>query len=910
MTTLLILAATTISTLYQNDFTTRTSAEPLGAAWSVYKYDKGGPVAYDYQATDKFQYYYGPYPDGSDGKTFSQQDGWFKARIHGNTNYDRNRGRTTISTDENPSLVFSDKNGVNGLDATNHAALVYHPLRNVFSNGVLKVQFDIRQPGGSTASALYSWLRLVYRKYANPNSQVDASQYFPFELGLSSDGFSGGWRKAGDDDNKRTFNYFSRTASRYPTGLGWYRYCVTCDLDASTFAFDLYELGSAPIPMDQVPYAAPVVSMANLQFVKTLDANMGGVAAVGIRTACCDTLGYYGEASCNNDYCYRYDNIKVSWKAPSSGNFVDCYRNDFSASRRRTIDGSATTEFTYPTVADNAPADQTFTYATSMVRASTDFSATGKPGLTAYWDTTLPVQRAGIDGWRIGQAGSGYKGVFALTTEGSNRVGLFTKNMMVIQPMCADVTNGVTKFEYDFRMPKGWNGGTKRSQLALISNKGYAEENNFMNNFTLLTVAPGSTDGKTATGLSLTTSKKDYVVGDYHAGWSGKFTALNWYRVRIFIDLDAAKYWFEIYELGDKAPADPDAVTLGDPVVSQDKTDLCDPSDATKSPIKKYGKAIGAYGFTSWNDPSLDKDYAIYVDNIRFWKQNGEDWDIVFKNDFSTSVRYGVTRKEYRLNKSGYNDRPQDDVDNWTSVAPNNGAMFVAGTNTVLDSGKNALALVQPLGRSIRNGKMTAQFDVRVPDYWPESADKSKEYFWFQLGGGALASASTWKTRAYHDIESRAIRIGMQLGYSGSNPLTDDFGIRNKTALISSSLNANGSSIKTGATHVNATCVGHWIRMRIEADMDRKIWDGYVYDMGTAHPTLDTPDGTQLNTGSNFTGNWQDLRFTSDEPITHLQIIGGYNPSHSPWRDDLPGAVLVDNIKVCHDKQGLYIHVR
>ena len=60
MTTLLVLAATTISTLYQNDFTTRTSAEPLGAAWSVYKYDKGGPVAYDYQATSSFQYYYGP----------------------------------------------------------------------------------------------------------------------------------------------------------------------------------------------------------------------------------------------------------------------------------------------------------------------------------------------------------------------------------------------------------------------------------------------------------------------------------------------------------------------------------------------------------------------------------------------------------------------------------------------------------------------------------------------------------------------------------------------------------------------------------------------------------------------------------------------------------------------------------
>jgi hypothetical protein len=52
MTGLLVLTAAA-ALLYENDFSTRTSAEPPGAAWSVYTYDKGGPLAYDYLEPDK-----------------------------------------------------------------------------------------------------------------------------------------------------------------------------------------------------------------------------------------------------------------------------------------------------------------------------------------------------------------------------------------------------------------------------------------------------------------------------------------------------------------------------------------------------------------------------------------------------------------------------------------------------------------------------------------------------------------------------------------------------------------------------------------------------------------------------------------------------------------------------------------
>ena len=73
--------------------------------------------------------------------------------------------------------------------------------------------------------------------------------------------------------------------------------------------------------------------------------------------------------------------------------------------------------------------------------------------------------------------------------------------------------------------------------------------------------------------------------------------------------------------------------------------------------------------------------------------------------------------------------------------------------------------------------------------------------------------------------------------------------------------------------------------------------------MGTDQPTLATADGTQLE-------SWQDLGFNFNEPISHIHIIGGRSPSYMPWRDDAPGALMVDNIRIRYDQVGTRLILR
>ena len=67
--------------VYENDFAVRTSAEKHSSVWATYVYDKGGPLAYDYDHTDSFNTLTGIYPwqgTASGMVPYSQQDGWFK----------------------------------------------------------------------------------------------------------------------------------------------------------------------------------------------------------------------------------------------------------------------------------------------------------------------------------------------------------------------------------------------------------------------------------------------------------------------------------------------------------------------------------------------------------------------------------------------------------------------------------------------------------------------------------------------------------------------------------------------------------------------------------------------------------------------------------------------------------------
>ncbi len=238
---------------------------------------------------------------------------------------------------------------------------------------------------------------------------------FPLEVGLTSGYLAGGWRPAESNEGVRVYYTFGAV-----TALHWYRYYITYNIDNLTFDFDVYDLGTERIPMDLMPSSSPKASRSGL-FRHSL-AVRGGISGVMIRHTGQDTGALYGEEGYNDDKAFKIDNIKVAWQKPGTTGYVDCYRNDFTKSERRTIDGRPQMSHTY--VQKEVSDSLDFTYRSEFVRASSDRTANGTPHLTPRYDSSTrdgKAQLIGIDGWRISGHKS-YQNNLVVTTNNANQM--------------------------------------------------------------------------------------------------------------------------------------------------------------------------------------------------------------------------------------------------------------------------------------------------------------------------------------------------------------------------------------------------------------------------------------------------------------------------------------------------------
>lgn len=928
MTTFLILAATTISTLYQNDFSTRTSAEPLGSAWTTYRYAPRVPIAYNFEnngisSTGRLTTPYDFWTMSAPGK--GNQDGWTKCFSDGRYN---NNCFVTVSDETNPALVFTDKDvmigGSNTL-AVLHSVTLMHPLRNVFTNGVLKAQFDIRQPKYDDSS-IFSWFRLM-EEY-DMDLTKGSNGNFPIELGLSAGSLSGGWREAGMADGERVFKSSSGEGCGGATTGHWYRYYITYRLapgDAARADFEAYDMGMDRLPMDTRPSGSPKWQHENLLFRRNLSATMGGISGIMIRFYHVDTKGYYGETGYDDDRAYKYDNIKVAWQAPGTTAFVECYRNDFTTSKRRTVDGSASVTYAYAQETLEQTTTFDYEYATvtkslldgittdqnekkpnsndyyAFIRDASDHTGGSTPYLgSAYLGTRANQPHpVGVDGWRI--AGHASYQAQPVVTRVNGNLALYCAGFgMARQLMCEEITSGKVKFEFDQRMPAGWT-GTPRCDIDLISRKGYDEGYNNTDNSSIRA-------GLSSTGTSGAKTKIEKSYSFYAWGkcqndtQATNYKPLTWYRIQEFVDLDNKKADIYVYEIGADAPATPEAFDSSDTSTAIAK--YIGVTFDNWAAAKSYQTGIAAWGFTNFLESQDDvkdadgttipaDDVRALIDNVRFWKQDGESWKLLFQNDFKKCTRV-FTGKKGKISLGSFVDRPEYGTDGWAACPAYAADAQIMGNDAVIQLGDDYNSIVHPLGRNIRSGRMTAQYDVRLPAYW--IYDKLQVEF----GGGTMASASTGNEPCRFNGHS-AIRTGFNRGYlSSSGGIYCKASYRHdqkgKTDVFSTQM-----PYSWGEESVTNTC---WYRVRIDADVSAHKYTISYYKMGTVHPTVDTPDGDLIYT-------YADAPFRySDEPISHIWIFGGKTWSYAPWQDDAPGALLVDNIKVCHDKQGVLLMLR
>ena len=128
--TMMTTALASVDVVYENDFATRTTSDlPPDGEWSEYRYGKGVALAYNFENQPSINRYITPY------SWQPSQDGWTKTFGYALL---ENNMFTTVTDEDDPALVFTDKDVVIGSTQTyakDHMVAIMHPLRNVFTNG-------------------------------------------------------------------------------------------------------------------------------------------------------------------------------------------------------------------------------------------------------------------------------------------------------------------------------------------------------------------------------------------------------------------------------------------------------------------------------------------------------------------------------------------------------------------------------------------------------------------------------------------------------------------------------------------------------------------------------------------------------------------------------------------------------
>ena len=158
-----VAANTTLAAaVYRNDFSTRTSvvAHP-GDRWMSYTYDPARTLYRNYGGGEEV-----PKACWSVGGEY--QDGWAKAYMDSSSmTYPPGFAVATDSDHGSPSNYFALFRSSSSRNGT-----AIQSLHNEFTNGMLRLEVDIRRPavwGTVNSDAHAARVLLVYRKYMDPD---------------------------------------------------------------------------------------------------------------------------------------------------------------------------------------------------------------------------------------------------------------------------------------------------------------------------------------------------------------------------------------------------------------------------------------------------------------------------------------------------------------------------------------------------------------------------------------------------------------------------------------------------------------------------------------------------------------------------------------------------------------------
>ena len=454
-------AALPSDVIYRNDFTTRESVAAIprvGETYEATPYPAKTSLLHAYLGVDSFNKYARPeftpagiwtYPDFSAlycvnaGDSRPSYDGWFQPNFSKGTATSADslyRQRSGLYMDgDNPCFYFWYST------TTAKRGFAFHSLHNVFTNGLLKIQVDMRAPQWWATKSRQFWCYPVYDKYMDIEDWAGtdySSADSPGKFGMRSGGSNlqrtfpqyYDVRKNLVDVTQKGNNYSgSGTSEKH---VYWHRWEVTYDLDNARFFGRLSRITdwmgysdwtNGTTFVERTRAIHPTFdteftyynSFTNALWVNcstntdgSLATDMsswwrekGGISGIGFyvgSTGGSSGLTLIGQ-TVNTNKLFA-DNLRVSWKAPGAEDFVVCYEDDFSNRFYRVLSPqtvSTTGSYSVETQVVDFVADSFTGYIAGNDKSAyeagykeLDFIGTAK----SPYGTT--VQPAGVDAWR------------------------------------------------------------------------------------------------------------------------------------------------------------------------------------------------------------------------------------------------------------------------------------------------------------------------------------------------------------------------------------------------------------------------------------------------------------------------------------------------------------------------------
>lgn len=469
------------------------------------------------------------------------------------------------------------------------------------------------------------------------------------------------------------------------------------------------------------------------------------------------------------------------------------------------------------------------------------------------------------DGWIMSQQANN-KGNARVYADGGNNMatlghedGDHAQLSFVKQRLGNTFTNGVVTVQFDFLPPGSWAvySGDRRAALS-IGDEGFYSPSVSQDKVYQHTVG--------SVGVRLEGSRKVYYNADQDAANTGttdkEVSQSAWHRAVVTIDLDARKWGFAMYEMGQHPALG--AATPATAVYTANDLPFADSSVTSVSSIGLggFGVVWSAGGYASGQSPT----HIAAFDNIRV-AHNGVE---CYVNDFTSGRRRNlggttsgaytpdslltsrVENEVYVLNKEIVDDLTGGEsvvqplgVDGWRRTMHGAGtAKAYVGSGATGGANYTALRcdgsaangqagvayVTHPFGTTVSSGKVKIQVDVRTHSSWAYNANYLNTA-WLTLGDEAHYNATPGDAK---------------------NHRFTSVGIRATTSSTKGSPLYMPPSGTTAGTATTAIANSKWYRMVVTADIDNGKVVYKLYDQGEASPNSATADGTLLYTSPEF----------------------------------------------------------